>query len=164
MLEDIKYFKGQFYTITNRGVWVIDNHDPPRLLLKKNYDCSYFTRYYLVEVSGALWIVKQFCDCVVLFERKSGDFEFQVWQLDLIEGEAKEIKILGDNALFLGRTASTSTEPSIGVKPNHIYFTGKRGGNYYIRAYNLEDGKTTCFNPDIHVSPKYPSTWVMPSI
>ncbi|WMV43719.1 hypothetical protein MTR67_037104 [Solanum verrucosum] len=174
-LHDIQYFNGQFYMLTYDGVWVIDNHDQPRLLLKKNSNyettyCPYYTRYYLVEGSGALLIVKQFCENGKVVGHIAGEYEFQVWQLDLIDGEAKEVKILGDRALFLGCTASTSIDPSrfVGVKPNHIYFTNGRElslnkhNGKYMRAYNLEDGKTTFFNHNTHVSPVFPSTWVIP--
>ncbi|KAG5568733.1 hypothetical protein H5410_064247 [Solanum commersonii] len=115
LLQDIKYFKGQFYMITNDGVWVIDNHDQPRLLFKKNFNYdTYSPSLYTVLSSRSIRFV--------------------------------------------------------GMTPNHIYFTGngrelrlnKHGGNY-IRDYNLEDGKTTFFTHDIHVSPMYLSTWVMPS-
>ncbi|XP_049362013.1 uncharacterized protein LOC125826708 [Solanum verrucosum] len=173
--NDIQYFNGQFYMLTYDGVWVIDNHDQPRLLLKKNSNyettyCPYYTRYYLVEGSGALLIVKQFCENGKVVGHIAGEYEFQVWQLDLIDGEAKEVKILGDGALFLGCTASTSIDPSrfVGVKPNHIYFTNGRElslnkhNGKYMRAYNLEDGKTTFFNHNTHVSPVFPSTWVIP--
>ncbi|KAG5568734.1 hypothetical protein H5410_064248 [Solanum commersonii] len=82
------------YMLTYDGVWVIDNHDQPRLLLKKNYNyettyCPYYTRYYLVEGSGALLIVKQFCENGKVVGHIAGEYEFQVWQLDLINGEAK---------------------------------------------------------------------------
>lgn len=53
------------------------------------------------------------------------DNKFRLFKIDVIRGEAKEIKSLGDKAIFVGCNASISVDSSklVGVKPNHIYFT-----------------------------------------
>ncbi|KAG5593019.1 hypothetical protein H5410_043533 [Solanum commersonii] len=133
--QDMHYFKGQFYMITPDGVWVIDvtrsNNQKHRLVVKvksRDLPWPFKTQFYLVEVSGALLLVIQYkldgclygCD-----SRHDTTTAFHVWELDLIKGEAKRIKLLGDKAIFLGCNASTSMEPSkfIGAMPNHIYYT-----------------------------------------
>ncbi|KAH0643161.1 hypothetical protein KY290_034766 [Solanum tuberosum] len=175
LFRDIHYFKGQFYMITCDGVWVIDNLEP-RLLLSitiKYERNTHSKQLYLVEVSGALLLVAQFIESNKLVIPNT-EYDFQVWELDLIEGEAKEIKVLGDRAIFLWCNTSTVIDTSkfIGVKPNHIYYTSnwtdllnpyKSVAVKYTRAYNVEDGKITSVHYDSPVSPVYLSTWVTPS-
>lgn len=171
-LWDVQYFNGQFYMITSAGVWVIDDHEP-RLLIQKNMHgppWPHGKQFYLVEVSGALLLVTQFSKFDKLKGPNAGfkTYEFRVWKLDLIKSKAKEIKILGDRAIFLGNNGSLSIDASksIGVKPNHIYFTDnwKGGDGRDMGAYSLEDGKIRSFYPGISVSSICPPTWVIPSL
>ncbi|KAG5568732.1 hypothetical protein H5410_064246 [Solanum commersonii] len=165
-LWDIHYFNGQFYMITSSGVWVIDEDYEPQLVIQKN---NYGPRkqLYLVEVSGVLLLVSQFCKYDGFFGSYT-TYDFRVWKLDLIRRKAKEIKVLGDSAIFLGRNGSFSidTSKSIRVKPNHIYFTDnwKYGDGKDMGAYNFEDGKIQSFYAGVSVHPIYPATWVIPSL
>ncbi|MCD7473062.1 hypothetical protein HAX54_014647 [Datura stramonium] len=166
---DIHYFKGQFYMITSAGVWVIDNLEPRLLLQKNNYGppWPYRKQFYLVEVSGALLLVTQFSEYDKLDGPSAGfkTYQIRLWQLDLTKSKSKEIKILGDRAIFLGINGLISID-SIGVKPNHIYFTDNwkgRDDGRDMGAYCLEDGKIQSFYPGISVSPFCPPTWVIPS-
>ncbi|KAG5568730.1 hypothetical protein H5410_064244 [Solanum commersonii] len=154
--KNIHYLKGQFYMITRVGVWVIDIATPsnqePRLVVEKN-NCGlpwpYKKHFYLVEVSGALLLIARYSSNDKFDRANFGykTYAFQVWELDLIKGEAKRIKLLGDRAILLWYNASTSIDPSkiIGVKPNHIYFTDLKVGVRYKFAYSLEDGKIQSF-------------------
>ncbi|KAK4338316.1 hypothetical protein RND71_042803 [Anisodus tanguticus] len=130
-LTDIHYFNGQFYVTTRLDkVWVIDVAGPvvePRLAVQIYDDTfwPYAIHFYSVEVSGAPLFVEQFAKNVAPdaphYVLKTS--KFRVWELDVIKGEAKEIKTLGDGAIFLGRNASISMDSSmfLGVSPNHIY-------------------------------------------
>ncbi|WMV43717.1 hypothetical protein MTR67_037102 [Solanum verrucosum] len=154
--QNIHYLKGQFYMITRVGVWVIDVATPsnqePRLVVEKN-NCGlpwpYKKHFYLVEVSGALLLIARYSSNDKFDRANFGykTYAFQVWELYLIKGEAKRIKLLGDRAILLGYNASTSIDPSKikGVKPNHIYFTDLKLGVRYMFAYSLEDGKIQSF-------------------
>ncbi|PHT92589.1 hypothetical protein T459_00471 [Capsicum annuum] len=148
-LWDVHWFNGQFYMITTTGVWVVDDCEPRLIIQKNNYGPR--KQLYLVEVSGALLLVSQFCKYEKLDGTNAGleTCEFRVWKLDLIRSKAKEIRILGDRAIFLGVNGSISVDvsKSIGVKPNHIYFTDnwKGGDGRDMGAYNLEDGNTQIF-------------------
>ncbi|KAM3321964.1 putative F-box protein [Capsicum chacoense] len=159
-LWDVHWFNGQFYMITTTGVWVVDDCEPRLIIQKNNYGPR--KQLYLVEVSGALLLVSQFGKYEKLDGTNAGleAYEFRVWKLDLIRSKAKEIRILGDRAIFLGVNGSISVDvsKSIGVKPNHIYFTDnwKGGDDRDMGAYNLYTG--------ISVSDICPPTWVIPSL
>ncbi|KAH0697857.1 hypothetical protein KY289_015339 [Solanum tuberosum] len=178
--SDINYYDGQFYGVTNGGdVWVFDiagPNDPkppivePRLLVHLDDDMfgQAGTEFYLVEVSGALLLVARFSH-----GGGSLTFKFKVVELDVIKGDIKEMKTLGDSAIFLGSNAGVSVDVSkfTGVKPNHVYFTDdweeqftemEGGGGKDMGAYNLEDGKIESFYSELSLSPICPPTWVTP--
>ncbi|KAK4728595.1 hypothetical protein R3W88_021583 [Solanum pinnatisectum] len=185
-VTDIHYFNGQLYLTAHPGIiFVVDPGNPgtPRLVINMEiYDIvvrRYGTFFHLVEVSGALLFVAQICD----YEEPDGPnggysaSMFRVWEIDVIKGEAKVIKELGDRAIFLGRNASininnVSSKQVLGVKPNHIYFTDgwtemypqlEGGGGRDMGVYSLEDEKIQPFYDGISVSPICPPTWVIPS-
>ncbi|WMV25630.1 hypothetical protein MTR67_019015 [Solanum verrucosum] len=164
-LWDIHYFNGQFYVITSTGVWVIDEDYELHLVIQKN-NYGPLKQLYLVEVSGALLLVSQFCNYDTVDGLKT--YKFRVWKLDLIRSKAKKITVLGDRAIFLGKNGSISVDASksIGVKPNHIYFTDnwEGGDGTDMGAYSLEDGKIQSFYPGISVSPICMPSWVIPSL
>ncbi|XP_015159050.1 putative F-box protein At1g65770 [Solanum tuberosum] len=182
--QNMHYLKGQFYMITRDGVWVIDvarpkhSNQEPHLVVKLNFSPHlppYKNRLYLVEVSGALLLVAQYSTNHKLYGTDSGDitYSFQVWEVDVVKGEAKRIKHLGDRALFMGCNASTSIDPSkfVGVKPNHIYFTDSfielfsfcGGGVHDMSAYSLESGHVPSFYSGTFGRFAIPPIWVMPS-
>ncbi|KAH0643157.1 hypothetical protein KY290_034762 [Solanum tuberosum] len=185
-VTDIHYFNGQLYFTAHPGIiFVVDPGNPgtPRLVINMEvYDIvvrRYGTFFHLVEVSGALLFVIQICD----YEEPDGPnggysaSMFRVWEIDVIKGEAKVVKELGDRAIFLGRNASinisnVSSKQVVGVKPNHIYFTDgwtemylqlEGGGGRDMGLYSLEDEKIQSFYDGISVSPICPPTWVIPS-
>ncbi|KAK4721596.1 hypothetical protein R3W88_011829 [Solanum pinnatisectum] len=139
-LWDIHYFNGQFYVITSSGVWVIDEDYELRLVIQKN-NYGLRKQLYLVEVLSALLVVSQFCKYDILPCAGLKTYKFRVWELDLIRSKTNKIRVLGDRAIFLGKNGSISvdTSKSIGVKPNHIYFTDnwKGGDGRYMGAYSL---------------------------
>ncbi|KAF3681372.1 putative GDSL esterase/lipase-like [Capsicum annuum] len=105
------------------------------------------TKFYLVEVSSALLLVAPFSH-----GDSSATFKFKVVELDVIKGDFKQIKTLGDSAIFLGSNAVISIDASkfAEVEPSHIYFTDdwcidyhylEGGGGRDMGAYNLKDGK-----------------------
>ncbi|KAG5593020.1 hypothetical protein H5410_043534 [Solanum commersonii] len=182
--QNMHYLKGQFYMITLDGVWVIDvarpkhSNQEPHLVVKLNFSPHlppYKNQLYLVEVSGALLLVAQYSTNHKLYGTDSRDitYSFQVWEVDVIKGEAKRIKHLGDRALFMGCNASTSIDPSkfVGVKPNHIYFTDSfielfsfcGGGVHDMSAYSLESGHVPSFYYGTFGRFVIPPIWVMPS-
>ncbi|XP_060210191.1 F-box protein At2g26160-like [Lycium barbarum] len=171
--SDINYYDGQFYGVSYNGkVWVFDIAGPtdpqpivePRLLVHLEDDMFKHpgTKFYLVEVSGALLLVARFSH-----GDWSDTFKFKVVELDLIKGDIKEIKTLGDLAIFVGSNAAISVDASkfARVKPNHIYFTDdwyvafndlEGGGGRDMGACNLEDGKIQSFYPELSLSPICP--------
>ncbi|KAG5593419.1 hypothetical protein H5410_043933 [Solanum commersonii] len=178
--SDINYYDGQFYGVTNGGdVWVFDiagPNDPkppivePRFLVHLEDDMfgQAGTEFYLVEVSGALLLVARFSH-----GGGSLTFKFKVVELDVIKGDIKEMKTLGDSAIFLGSNAGVSVDVSkfTGVKPNQVYFTDdweeqftelEGGGGKDMGAYNLEDGKIESFYSELSLSPICPPTWITP--
>ncbi|XP_059290259.1 F-box/kelch-repeat protein At3g18720-like [Lycium ferocissimum] len=179
------HYYGQLYFVARIGkVFVLDpsNPQPPRLVVAMEDDILrlYGIVFYLVDVSGALLFVTQICDCEEPNGTNGGyhTSKFQVWELNVIKGEAKEIKELGDRAIFLGRNASINipindSSKFARVKRNHIYFTDKwtelfnaheGGGGRDMGAYSLEDEKIQPFYQGISVSPICPPTWVIPSL
>lgn len=179
----IQFFNGQLYF--NHGwnlISVIDIPEPsnpqpvvkPRVrMVVEMEDLSIDTsRYYLVEVSGVLLFVQQL---MITHNVPDGwkTNKFRVFNIDVIRGEAKEIKSLGDRAIFVGCNASTSVDASklVGVKPNHIYFTYDwtslfcQGDDWReIGAYNLEDGAIQSFDQHISgVDSVSPAIWLAPS-
>lgn len=160
-LWDIHYFNGKFYVITSTGVWVIDEDYELQLVIRKNKIWS--TKAALSsQVSGALLFVSQFCNYDAFDRLKT--YKFRVWKLDLIRRKAKEIRVLGDRAIFLGKNGSISidTSKSIRVKPNHIYFTNISGRD--MGAYSLQDCKIQSSYPGISVSLICTPYWVITSL
>ncbi|XP_055830978.1 probable F-box protein At1g65740 [Solanum dulcamara] len=181
---DFRYFNGKFYILSRCcGLWVVDdleeghrNNPPPsvrsRLVLRINREILRWDYLHLVQVSGVLLFVAQDEERA----RSTGfykDYRFQVWELDVMTSEAKEIKMLGDRAIFLGQDASMSVESSkyIGVNPNHIYFINSVAVIFRLqgwsgidmRTYSLEDGKVQSSYHSASVNPISPPTWVIPS-
>ncbi|PHU28058.1 hypothetical protein BC332_00151 [Capsicum chinense] len=144
-LYNVVYFKGQFYVLTfDLEVWVFDIAEPivePRLLVQQLNRSNYIPReFYLVEISGALFIVSQstyapFIVSQSTYWRASDDghgyyhsrtIEFNIYEVDEIKGKLKEINTLGDSSIFWGRNGAPCIDSSkfmTGVKPNYIYFT-----------------------------------------
>ncbi|KAL3340725.1 hypothetical protein AABB24_029051 [Solanum stoloniferum] len=99
--------------------------------------------------------------------------KFRLFKIDAIKGEAKEIKSLGDKAIFVGCNASIAIDSSkfVGVKPNHIYFTydwtcmfSQGDDSREIGAYNLEDETIQPSTQGISgVDLVSPAIWVTPS-
>ncbi|MCD9639985.1 hypothetical protein HAX54_024996 [Datura stramonium] len=179
----IQFFNGQLYF---NHAWnlvsVIDIPEPsnPQPVVKplvrevvEMEDLSIDTsRYYLVEVSGVLLFVQQ----VMITQNVPDGWKtkkFRVFKIDVTRGEVKEIKSLGDKAIFVGCNASTSVDTSklAGVKPNHIYFTYdwtnifREGDDWReMGAYNLEDGTIQSFDQDISGADFVsPAIWIAPS-
>ncbi|WMV27820.1 hypothetical protein MTR67_021205 [Solanum verrucosum] len=176
----IQYFKGQLYV--NHGwnlVSVIDIPEPsnpqpvvkPREVVEIRDLSIDASRYFLIEVSGELLFVQQ----LMITEDVPNGWKtnkFRLFKIDVIRGEAKEIKSLGDKAIFVGCNASISVDSSklVGVKPNHIYFTYdwiclfcQGDDSREIGAYNLEDETIQPLNQGISgVDPVSPAIWVTP--
>lgn len=99
--------------------------------------------------------------------------KFRLFKIDVIKGEAKEIRSLGDKAIFVGCNASISIDTSkvVGAKPNHIYFTydwtslfGQGPDWREIGAYNVEDETIQYVNQGFSaVYLVSPAIWVAPS-
>ncbi|XP_059278878.1 putative F-box protein At3g25750 [Lycium ferocissimum] len=177
----IHYFNGQLYVIHGWNlVSVIDIAEPstpqpvvkPRLVVEMD-DLSFdVSRYYLVDVSGALLFVQQ----LLITDNEPNGWKttrFRVFELDVLRGKAKEIKSLGERAIFLGCNASISIDSSelVGVKPSHLYFTYEwtclfhQGYDWReIGAYSLEDGTIQSFDQGTAgVVTVSPAIWVAPS-
>ncbi|KAG5584434.1 hypothetical protein H5410_044868 [Solanum commersonii] len=65
--------------------------------------------------------------------------KFEVYELDVVKGNMKEINNLGDSTIFVscnGATSMDSTKFTGLIKPNQIYFTD----DWFDQNYHLECG------------------------
>ncbi|XP_027182481.1 putative F-box protein At5g55150 [Coffea eugenioides] len=108
-----------------------------------------------------------------------GTTEFKLYEVDLSGGTWKEIHSLGNKAVFVGHSASTSLQVSSnkfslpGIQPNHIYFTDdcwdayksiqEVTGGKDMGVYNLETGTIQPFyQGPRRLSNISPSIWITP--
>ncbi|KAH0680711.1 hypothetical protein KY284_021796 [Solanum tuberosum] len=179
----IQYFNGQLYVNNGRClVSAIDIPEPsnPQPIVKQREVVQMMGLsthanqlfVFLIEVAGELLFVQQLVitkDVANVWKT----YKFRLFKIDAIKGEAKEIKSLGDKAIFVGCNASIAIDSSklVGVKPNHIYFTydwtcvfSEGDDSREIGAYNVEDETIQPLNQGISgVNIVSPAIWVTPS-
>ncbi|OIT30725.1 hypothetical protein A4A49_59331, partial [Nicotiana attenuata] len=159
-VASLKYYKGKFYVVYYSGqVWVYD------VTIGESYDFFQLeddmfkwllVQFYLVEVSGVLLLVSRGAS-----KDPNGGaetFKFKVFELDVIEGELKEINKLGESSIFVGRNGASSIDDW-----TYIYSILEGGGGRDMGAYDLESEKIESFYPGLSLSPICPPTWVAPS-
>lgn len=195
--DDVIFFKGYFYAIAWTGVIVecdVTGATPtlariltyiPSGMLR----CGVFVEsVYLVESTAKLWIVSRlgvrllFKDEMTVIEEGVefiknehgqdciyGTYDFQVLEYDLSSDSWREVKHLGDRALFLGHSSSFSIQGDDSIKSNCIYFTDDDtdaypnltgGGGRDMGIYNFEDKSVTPHFKGISLSPVTPPMWI----
>lgn len=182
---------GTVYMVDPDDNNVDDNRDMSKIttrfpIMKDGYGDSYdgFT-YYLIESSSRshIWVVLRLRkgnffekDPIIL-----GDFWFYTSDFKIFKLEAhyhddvippytsytwsEEVKNLGNEALFLGRSSSISVASSEFIQPNSIYFTDDSilisnvGGGHDMGIYNVETGKIQPHFQETSVHPFSPPLW-----
>ncbi|CDP12064.1 unnamed protein product [Coffea canephora] len=202
--SDVTYYNGQIYAVDKKGNVVVcnpKNNGEARILATLCYRFWDLKQLYIAESEReeSLLVVTRdnfpfFDDDAEDREPRYGTAEFKVFEMDLSAGGRggaqggswsssrlclKEIKSLGNRALFLGHSATVSFEVSSngklapGIKPNHIYFTDDcwlgygataGGGGKDMGVYNMETGTVEPF----YHAPKVlsyicPSAWITPN-
>ncbi|KAH0635591.1 hypothetical protein KY289_035506 [Solanum tuberosum] len=170
------YYKGQFYFVTwTAELGIIDVQRPePRVDSHKIYPnddkklfCQYSTHFYLVEVRNALLLVVRFGRSRSNAYGARHTFKYEVYEIDVVKGNLKEINNLGDSTIFVGFNVATCIDSTIftGVKTNHIYFTDDWcDDGEDIGCYNLEIGNIESFYPGLSLNYIFSPTWVIPSL
>lgn len=170
MYDDITYYKGQFYAIdASENVVVIEGLDTlwpytRSIVTQREFDTypNKYYRLYLVDCSGKLLKVLRSVETSevatgVVDDKKT--VEFRVFELNLEQEGCLEVKDLGDYALFLGTSQSSSvcTSGFPGCKRNCIYiaddWTEKHSGSCDNGVYNLENRTFEAICPDADDSP-----------
>ncbi|GAB4827341.1 hypothetical protein Ancab_034228 [Ancistrocladus abbreviatus] len=152
--SDISYYKGEFYAVAYTGQIVACAFDASKKVnvrlvanLKREF-IGLIDKIYLVESGGRLLVVKRGIKDDIADYKST---VFWVLELDVGNGEATEVKDLGNRSLFLGDNCSMSIEASerYGCKANCIYYTDDCFAHYWPRAiaggkdmgiFNLSDG------------------------
>ncbi|KAL3498807.1 hypothetical protein ACH5RR_041539 [Cinchona calisaya] len=180
--SDVNYYKGKFYAIDYSGrIWIWeDGDDEARFLFcidTRIIDVD-ARQWYLVESEGELLIVGRDGVHFEDDEETYGATNFRVIHLDLVKSDWKEIRNLGERAIFVGHNSALSVDvasfPGI-IKPNCIYFTddsieayywtlSQQGGGKDMGIYNLEDGKIERFDSIQSFSLIGPPVWISPSL
>ncbi|KAI4354414.1 hypothetical protein L6164_003276 [Bauhinia variegata] len=176
------FYKNKIHGVDVKGrIWVCNNIGDsesesmatmvfrPRIF-GKGY--SWIDKAYLVESSGKLLVV--FRSGV----QRHRTHSFQVYELNLSEKSAVQVKDLGDNALFLGNNTSVCVNASKvhGCEGNCIYFTddclhqyfcdgcmGLRTGGKDMGVCDLRDGSIKQHFIGESLSNICPPFWVFPN-
>ncbi|KAK9944571.1 hypothetical protein M0R45_010132 [Rubus argutus] len=135
-IDDITYYKGQFYIVHIDGSVAAcnfqDPNQPRRKILVPQMPSqllpSFGTqkRLYLVETAGDLLVVS-YTECDYKFSEPTPNLSFRVFKVPISNGEWRsdlEVKNLGNITLFLDDNSVFSVETSndSGCKKNCIYF------------------------------------------
>uniref|UniRef100_A0A5B7ALQ3 KIB1-4 beta-propeller domain-containing protein n=1 Tax=Davidia involucrata TaxID=16924 RepID=A0A5B7ALQ3_DAVIN len=176
---DVIYYEGLFHAVDCQGrVVVCDVNGPcPTIAQIVSVMARGFVdlieNLYLVESLGKLLIVSR--EGVLLHEDDTyGTTSFQVFELNVNNGNWVKVQSLGDRALFLGYNSSFSVEASSSdIKANCIYFTDDchesysypsyNGGGKDMGIYNLVDGSFEPHFKGDSISDISPPLWVTPS-
>ncbi|KNA13036.1 hypothetical protein SOVF_119810, partial [Spinacia oleracea] len=137
IVYDVCYFKGEFYAIDNIGKVVafgsgISKRQPRIVadLLAQGLVSNCSVNLYLVVVESSLLVIHR---DVFLLEEEAKENEdyywtksFEIFELNVENGEAKRVKCVGDWAIFVGLNSTFSIEATSdirGCRSNCIYFT-----------------------------------------
>ncbi|KAK4835292.1 hypothetical protein QYF36_007937 [Acer negundo] len=191
--SDVIYYKGQFYALDCRGCIMLcdvggDNPMEARQVADMPYEIfeKYFMDLYIVESGGEFLVISR--EKTKSKPIKEGSrlatydttLHFHVFKVDLSTNTWTKIYELGNRALFLGHSSSTSVEvlDNSFCQPNCIYFTDdaaeqyssngyggdRHGGGKDMGIYNLGDGSITpYFKGNISYHRVTPPMWVEPS-
>ncbi|PIA56627.1 hypothetical protein AQUCO_00700763v1 [Aquilegia coerulea] len=190
LIEDIIFFKNQFYAVNCVGVVMVcdigDGLDSPKAstVIEKLPKTSYWERKYLVECLGELLLVVK---CVL---NLNGDYEeekeiklpayqtekFDVYKLDFTNRKWEQVNSLGEYCLFLGFNTSVSVPAvnySESLKKNCIYFTddftiGYRGldipGGSDMGVFDMEDKSIQPHYKGESTCYYSPPLWLIPTL
>ncbi|KAL3498494.1 hypothetical protein ACH5RR_041226 [Cinchona calisaya] len=110
VFSDVNYYNGKFYAISyERDVWVLDISESAnaRYLFSIDYELIKCRGKYLVDSGGELLIVARNGTGLSDDEEETyGVTDFRVIQLDLNKSRWKEVKSLGERAIFLGHNSA----------------------------------------------------------
>ncbi|PIA49825.1 hypothetical protein AQUCO_01300517v1 [Aquilegia coerulea] len=152
LMEDVIYFKDQFYVVNFGGdVFSYDmTHPHPKLMKVASSPTIHITgkKKYLVDSSGDLLQVLR--EIVSDVSEVHWTIRFEVFKLDLSKLNWVQVKSFGNQSLFLGDNSSISVSSLDfpGCKSNCIYFTDDNFEGYYKQAcgphdmgvFNIEHG------------------------
>lgn len=144
-IEDVCFFRGEFYTIDAYGQVIAFGSEIPdkpfRIVsnLKAQGFIPYVVhRFYIVvlESKQKLLLIHR----LVHVKFRKGNFKywntrsFQLFELDVDTGKAKQVKNIGNRALFIGHNSTFFVQASSdkrSCRPNCIYFTDDNYGQYW---------------------------------
>lgn len=177
---DMTYCNCKFYAVNSEGkIFVCDvggPHPPVAHALGRiphgNLRCR---RLYIAESKGeVLVVVRDGYDQLAYVSKNDcrSKYKFEVFTVDVSNGECVELQSLGDNALFVGYNASISfhAAKSQGIRLNCIYYTDdwpaynrlKRGGGKDMGSYNMADRSVAPCYKGGSFSHICPPLWVRP--
>ena len=186
-IADIKYSKGMFYALNERGGLLscdVSGGLKVKMITPNDMSFSFKRKLYLGESSGG-----DLLRVINVLDEKFRTIEFEVHGLGDGDGcgraKWKQVESLGDAALFLGDNHSITILASDfhGCQPNSIYFSHNhsefmavRDGGvlkllylqwapYDIGVFNLEDGKFArhhVLDPSQRLMP--PPIWILPTL
>ncbi|PIA26192.1 hypothetical protein AQUCO_09600032v1 [Aquilegia coerulea] len=162
--QDIIFFNGHFYAISCDGmlrIIEVNTRQPKATDFASPPDNVYIcSRFYLVELSGDLYMVERAFDTtddLPTIPCHNETTYFVVYRFDFRSKAWTEVEDLGDHALFLGNNTSfaISTSDYPEFKENCIYFTDDHSDFYPhgfcdMGIYDIENNTIEPFNFDDH--------------
>ncbi|KAJ4789115.1 F-box family protein [Rhynchospora pubera] len=127
-MEDIVYFKGNFYVVSpEKELYVMDFESEPKLIeVGPQIDIEGFPfERYLIDFNGNLLLIERFCDYEDEEQELNVTVGFNVLEPNLEENILYEWFDIDDFALFLGRNSAIYVNSSHipKCKRNGIYIT-----------------------------------------
>ncbi|XP_021757916.1 putative F-box protein At1g65770 [Chenopodium quinoa] len=157
-ITDITFYKGEFYVVDSKGRMVASSgfDDAIRPLITRptwalDRWSSLSDKVYLVESAGKLLqVLRCYPDLTLPKYIDQRVSKFIVWEVNVDKGETKEVKNLGNRALFLGLNSCFSMEASPHCcKPNCIYYVSDYGHHVNMGVYDITSGQKI----EDHISP-----------
>ncbi|KMT16001.1 hypothetical protein BVRB_3g051830 [Beta vulgaris subsp. vulgaris] len=185
-IDDVCFFRGEFYSIDHYSQVIAYGSEipkKPRIVtnLKSQGLIPYLPyKFYIVvlETTQTLLVIHRL---VHLKRRKDinkywNTLSFQLFELDVDTGKARQVKNIGNRALFVGYNSTFFVEASSasdkrGCRPNCIYFTDDNmeywlssfeGGGMDMGIFSLDQRKVVA--PDYQGPPQFsqetPPIWL----
>ncbi|KAJ1691098.1 hypothetical protein LUZ63_015253 [Rhynchospora breviuscula] len=173
-MEDVLYFKGNFYVVSSMNVvHVVDFVPEPKLTVvgPEIWEGCVALQKYLVDFNGSMLLIQRFCEEAP--ENKSNTVDFDVIKPNLEKNCFYYWDDMDDCALFLSRNSSIfvhSNDFSM-CKKNSIYFThltqsfsADEFGCHDLGIYDMIDEKISPFFSLEVFPPKVGSpVWITPN-
>ncbi|XP_056687570.1 putative F-box protein At1g65770 [Spinacia oleracea] len=148
---DVCFFQGEFYAIDSVGKVMAFGSEKtnrkPRIvadLISQGVLPKIPINLYLVEVKNKLLVIHRYVFVVDEINKDEDVYwtkYFEVFELNVDNGKAKQVHDVGDRAIFLGYNSTFSVKASShkdGCKSNCIYFTDDNG--YLFRGLDDRNG------------------------